>query len=68
MNIGNWVIYDSGFKKEQGRIKSWNKQFIFVVYHCDNLWNKFRDYTGAATCPEDLTFLPQVFPQEDDKE
>jgi len=55
-DIGKWVIYDNGFTKEKGRIKSWNDKFIFVVYKCENKWNKFYNYTACATDPKDLQF------------
>jgi len=44
-------------KTEKGRIKSWNKINIFVVYKCDGNWDKFEDYTSCATDPEDLNFV-----------
>lgn len=53
---GRWVVHDNGHGKRIGRIKSWGKFFIFVVYHCEEKWDKFQDYTGCATKPEDLTF------------
>ena len=53
-DIGKWVIYNDIYKIEKGRIKSWNKKYIFVVYRCDNNWDNFLNYTGAATSPEDL--------------
>jgi hypothetical protein len=43
-------------EKERGRIKSWNEKWIFVVYRCDHQWDRFQDFTGAATDPEDLRF------------
>ncbi len=56
-DIGRYVRYKPSVGSEEtGRIKSWNKKWIFVVYKCDNNWNHFRDYTGCATKPEDLTF------------
>ncbi len=55
-DIGRWVLYDDGFKKEKGRIKSWNEEYIFVVYKCVGEWNRFQDFTGCATNPEDLRF------------
>jgi len=55
-DIGRWVLYDDGFKKEKGRIKSWNAEFIFVVYKCAGEWERFQDFTGCATNPEDLRF------------
>lgn len=57
-DIGKWVEYKGGAGEiERGRIKSWNDEFIFVVYKCDNQWNRFQDFTGVATSPEDLTFI-----------
>jgi hypothetical protein len=55
-HVGAWVLYDNGFKKEKGRIKSWNDSFIFVVYKCNHEWDRFKDYTGCATKEEDLRF------------
>ena len=53
---GRWVTYNDGFETENGRIKSWNEMFVFVVYKCESNWNRFQDYTGCATEPEDLEF------------
>ena len=55
-DIGKWVVYSDPFKKEKGRIKSWNDKYIFVVYKCDSRWDRFQDFTGCATNPEDLNF------------
>ena len=55
-DIGRRVIYKTGFKNEEGKIKSWNDEWIFVVYHCDNQWDRFQDFTAIATFPEDLVF------------
>jgi len=58
-DIGRWVTYTPTVRElEKGRIKSWNDKFIFVVYHCDNQWDRFQDFTGCATDPEDLTWRP----------
>jgi hypothetical protein len=57
-DVGRWVMYDSGHgETERGRIKSWNEKFVFVVYSCDNQWERFQDFTGCATHPEDLRWL-----------
>ena len=56
-DIGRWVIYDDDFKKEKGKIKSWNDKWVFVVYKCDENWNNFQDYTGCATDSNDLNFI-----------
>ena len=55
-DIGKWVIYENSFKKDKGRIKSWNDTFIFVVFKCNHQWDKFQEYTGCCTKPEDLDF------------
>lgn len=57
-DIGQWVSYkrfDGSF--ESGKIKSWNSDFIFVVYKCAGEWSKYQNYTGVATKPIDLIFL-----------
>lgn len=57
-DIGRWVVYKPSFgDPEKGRIKSWNDKFIFVVYKCDSQWDRFQDFTGCATNPEDLKFI-----------
>jgi len=55
-DIGKWVIYRNYNKEEVGRIKSWNKKYIFVVYKCNYDWENFKNYTGNSTSPEDLEF------------
>jgi len=40
-----------------GVIKSWNDKYVFVVFHCDNNWKEFMNYTGVATNPNDLVFI-----------
>jgi hypothetical protein len=56
---GRWVEYKSkgGDKTEKGKIKSWNDNWIFVVYNCANNWDRYEDYTANATKPDDLTFI-----------
>lgn len=55
-DVGKGVIYHSHHDNQYGVIKSWNDKWIFVVYHCDNQWHRYQDFTGAATRPEDLEF------------
>lgn len=58
-DIGRWVIYKDGLEKtERGKLKSWNDTFIFVVYNANENWDgdHWKDYTAAATRPEDLEF------------
>jgi len=56
---GRWVKFiDEAYGKDQiGRIKSWNGYHIFVVYHCDNDWDNYADYTGEATHGSRLEFI-----------
>lgn len=57
-DVGRWVEYTAPHgAKEEGRIKSWNEFFVFVVYKCAGNWSRFQDYTACATKPEDLTFI-----------
>lgn len=56
-DIGRWVEYNLGYKKERGRIKSFNHEWVFVVYCCDDKWHLFKDYIAVATKPEDLKFV-----------
>ena len=57
-DIGRWVKYTPlAGESEVGRIKSWNDKWIFVVYHCADMWDKYLEYTAAATNPKDLIFI-----------
>lgn len=55
---GAWVEYDPGQGQpvELGRLKSWSKDVAFVVYRCDEQWDRYHDYTGQMTSPEYLNF------------
>lgn len=56
-DIGKWVMFSRcGGKKKLGKIKYHNDKFIFVVYKCEGEWSRFKEYTAAATNPEDLVF------------
>lgn len=58
LKIGEWVKYiPSAGLDEIGRVKSWNDEYAFVVYSCDNNWDRFKDYTACATRLEDLVKL-----------
>jgi hypothetical protein len=58
-DIGRWVVYnrDTWRKHPRGRIKRWNKDYVFVVYHCRGRWDHFMDYDSMATRPSDLDFV-----------
>ena len=66
-DVGRWVEYHSFGKQERGRIKSWNDKWVFVVYNCDQNWDRYQDYTGCATDPEDLVFS-QLLDETPEKE
>ena len=74
-DVGKWVIYNKKENEllteqtfgrmEKGKIKCWNDKFIFVVYKCDNQWDRFQDFTGCATSPEDLSYDPTYYIPKD---
>ena len=52
MNIGDKVTYITlaPYKKERGIVKGLSSEgYVFVVYHCDDNWDRYFDYTGART-------------------
>lgn len=58
MQPGDKVTYTAPHgAKEKGKIKSINDSgtIAWVVYHCNNEWDKYEDYTGQATNIKDLT-------------
>jgi hypothetical protein len=56
-DVGRWVVYRrAGGAKERGKIKGWTRTFVFVVYHCDQHWERFEDFDSIATNPCDLDF------------
>jgi hypothetical protein len=62
--VGDKVHYDyfkdkEGFEScpENGVVKQIvSGGFVRVVYHCDNNWDRFEDYTSALTCVESLYY------------
>jgi hypothetical protein len=71
-HVGAWVLYKPYFgpgaipdaprhvNEQIGRIKSWNDKYIFVVYNCAGEWDKFADYTAAATDTSELIFIDEI--------
>ena len=55
-DIGKWVEYRDHDSIQKGRLKSFNGSFAFVVFHCDDDWDNYRNYTGCACCLIDLNF------------
>lgn len=62
-NVGRWVKYQDrlGGEIRKGRIKSVGLKWVFVVYHCDDNWKDYQNYTAAATSPEQLSFCDDPF-------
>lgn len=55
MDKGDRVYYTSRHgSKENGIIKRIEGRLVFVVYHCNEDWGNYENYTGAATNIEDL--------------
>lgn len=50
---GRFVTYRA---YENGRIKGWNREVIWVVYRCDGRWEDFEQFTAEPTDPDDLIF------------
>lgn len=58
-DIGKFVFYilfDGTL--QPGKIKGYNNdlKIAWVVYHCNNEWHDYQNYTGASTNYSDLTF------------
>lgn len=52
---GDSVHYSPSLgKKENGVVKSVNGTTVFVVYHCNGEWHRYKEYTAAATSIADL--------------
>lgn len=55
---GKWVEYTGGVgEKEKGKIKSWNDNWVFVVYKCNNEWDRYYNFTGVATNFKELNYV-----------
>ena len=56
-DVGKWVIYTNGVgETERGKLKSWNDNNLFVVFQCNNEWERFQDFTGSSCNPKDVHF------------
>ncbi len=68
MKPGEKVTFSSYNKKEKGIVKSISdSEHVFVVYHCDNDWGNYQNYTAARTHISDLT-LGWMEEEETEKE
>lgn len=56
-DIGKWIIYTNGVgQTERGKLKSWNRKNVFVVFKCGDEWDRFQDFTGSSCNPKTLDF------------
>lgn len=52
---GTKVTYRTPHKKEHGIVKRIaDKDHVFVVYNCNDKWEKYYNYTAAKTRIKDL--------------
>lgn len=52
---GQKVTYVTDYRKEQGIVKSIsNDDYVFVVYHCNEDWDNYSNYTAERTRIKDL--------------
>jgi hypothetical protein len=65
-DIGRWVKF-KGFsgKEEIGKLKFWNDRYIFVVFHCDDNWGNYADYTGESVNSCNLEFYDEKTEEEE---
>lgn len=54
-DIGRWVEYRP--THEIGKIKSFTGNYVFVVYKCNNEWDRFQDFTAMCTLAGYLEFI-----------
>ena len=52
--VKDFVTYKTPYKKEYGRIKELRENGAMVVYHCDNRWEEFANYTAVLTPYKDI--------------
>ena len=56
LSEGSKVTYLKGRTKEHGIIKVFSPEgrHAFVVFHCNNDWENYKDYTGQMSAVKDL--------------
>ena len=54
--VGEDVHYSKNDTTQNGRIKEidYGQETAFVVYHCNDDWDNYRNYTGQLTNLSDL--------------
>ena len=57
-DIGRWVrfTYQHG-ETQDGRLKQFNRKYLFIVFKCDGKWSEYRDYTSESCEPESCEFI-----------
>ena len=55
-HIGRYVRYEP--TGEIGRIRNWKGSLIFVVYHCNDEWDRYQEFTAAQTHASSLEWMP----------
>lgn len=43
-------------QKQNGKVKSIGENYAFVVFHCNNEWDKYEDYTGQRVDLDSLRY------------
>lgn len=57
--ILTYVEFDGS--EQKGKLKAFDneKQIAWIVYKCNNNWDRFKDYTAAATKYSDIKELQE---------
>jgi len=64
MKIGDYILYKNNItdtiQTELGKVKSFaDDGDPFVVYHCNNDWDNYKNYTGEKTPKEKCKVINQ---------
>ena len=51
---GMFVTRLTPYSSERGRVKSVTKEWVFVVYKCNEEWDTYTEYTANATDRKEL--------------
>ena len=55
-DIGTYVLYQKdAVSTKVGRIKAVGNQWMFVVFDCNNRWDRYHTYPSLAVRPATLT-------------
>jgi len=57
VDLGRWVTYtDDTGQIQRGRLKSFDAVHAFVVFHCNDDWDNYQNYTAQAVAREALNY------------